>query len=89
MVPPRDALHLSVRFCKTATAEALEARLMQLSDSRIRMACINYLEAVLDRVPNALHYLSQAAGPEAPFELPYPRPDALRSAPAPRSLQSS
>jgi hypothetical protein len=34
----------------------------------MRMACINYLEAVVDKVPDALDYLSQATGPAAPFE---------------------
>jgi Stealth protein CR2, conserved region 2/Stealth protein CR1, conserved region 1 len=68
VVKPRDAVHFSVRHCLTASPAALEARLKQLADGTIRFACINYLEAVIDKVPNAMEYLSQATGPVAPFE---------------------
>jgi len=34
----------------------------------MRIACINHLEAVLDKVPDAMDYLSEATGPAAPFE---------------------
>ena len=36
----------------------------------MRFACINYLEAVVDKVPDAMSYLSEATGPAAPFEKP-------------------
>jgi hypothetical protein len=36
----------------------------------MRFACINYLEAVVDKVPDAMDYLSKATGPAAPFEKP-------------------
>jgi len=36
----------------------------------MRMICINYLEVVVAKVPNAMSYLSQATGPAAPFEKP-------------------
>jgi len=68
VVKPRDTAHFSVRYCLTASPGALEARLKQLADGTMRMACINYLEAVVDKVPDALDYLSQATGPAAPFE---------------------
>jgi len=68
VVKPRDSAHFSVRYCLTASPDALEARLKQLADGTMRMACINYLEAVIDKVPDALDYLSQATGPAAPFE---------------------
>ena len=68
VVKPRDSAHFSVRYCQTASPDALEARLKQLADGTMRMACINYLEAVIDKVPDAMHYLSQATGPAAPFE---------------------
>jgi hypothetical protein len=57
-----------VRDCQTASPEDLEARLKELSDATMRFACINYLEAVVDRVPDAMRYLSEATGPAAPFE---------------------
>jgi hypothetical protein len=71
VVKPRDAAHFSVRYCQTARRVDLEARLKQLADGSTRMVCINYLEAVVDRVPEAMHYLSQATGPPAPFEEPH------------------
>jgi hypothetical protein len=67
-VKPRDTAHFSVRYCLTATPDALEARLKQLTDGTMRMACINYFEAVVDKVPDAIRYLSDATGPAAPFE---------------------
>jgi hypothetical protein len=68
VVKTRNTAHFSVRHCSTASADALEARLKQLSDGTLQMACINHLEAVINKVPEALDYLSQATGPAAPFE---------------------
>jgi Stealth protein CR2, conserved region 2/Stealth protein CR1, conserved region 1 len=62
--------HFSKRFCLTASPDVLEARLKQLADPKIRMACINVLDAVADKVPHAVDCLSQATGPAAPFERP-------------------
>jgi Stealth protein CR2, conserved region 2/Stealth protein CR1, conserved region 1 len=70
VVKPMDSAHFSNRYCLTATPDALEARLKQLSEGTMRMACINYLEAVVRKVPDAMHYLSMATGPAAPFEKP-------------------
>ena len=70
VVKPRNSAHFSKRYCYTATPEALEARLRQLAEGTIRMACVTYLEAVVDKVPDAMHDLSKATGPAAPFEEP-------------------
>jgi hypothetical protein len=70
VVKPRNSAHFSVRYCQTASPEALEARLKQLADGTMRFACINYLEAIVDKVPDAMRYLSTATGPAAPFEEP-------------------
>jgi hypothetical protein len=70
VVKPRNSAHFSVRYCQTASPAALEARLKQLSDGAIRFACINYLEAVVAKVPDAMRYLSDATGPAAPYEEP-------------------
>jgi hypothetical protein len=67
---PRNSAHFSVRYCQTARPKALEARLKQLADGTMRFACINYLEAIVDKVPDAMRYLSAATGPAAPFEKP-------------------
>ena len=73
VVQPSNWTHFSVRECQTASPEDLEARLKELSDATMRFACINYLEAVVDRVPDAMRYLSEATGPAAPFERRPPR----------------
>ena len=70
VVKPRNSAHFSVRYCQTASPNALEARLKQLADGTMRFACINYLEAVVAKVPDAMRYLSEATGPAAPFEEP-------------------
>jgi Stealth protein CR2, conserved region 2/Stealth protein CR1, conserved region 1 len=71
VVKPDDAAHFSVRYSLTTSPDTLEARLKQLADSTMRMACINHLEAVVDKVPDAMQYLSEATGPAAPFEKPF------------------
>jgi Stealth protein CR2, conserved region 2/Stealth protein CR1, conserved region 1 len=63
-----QSAHFSKRYCLTASPGDIEARLKQLTEPTIRMACINVLEAVLDKVPDAMSYLSQVTGPAAPFE---------------------
>jgi predicted transcriptional regulator len=70
VVKPRDAAHLSVRYCLKASPDALEARLQQLADGTTRIACINHLQAVVDKVPDAMDYLSKATGAAAAFEKP-------------------
>ena len=79
VVQPSNSAHFSVHYCQTASPEALEARLNQLADGTMRFACINYLEAVLDKVPDATSYLSTATGPAAPFENPRTEAYASRS----------
>jgi hypothetical protein len=70
VVKPRDAAHFSVRYCLQASPDTLEARLQQLTDGTTRIACINHLEAVVNKVPDAMAYLSEATGPPATFERP-------------------
>jgi Stealth protein CR2, conserved region 2/Stealth protein CR1, conserved region 1 len=79
VVQPTNWAHFSVRDCQTASPEDLEARLDQLADGTMRFACINYLEAVVDKVPDAMRYLSTATGPAARFERPRPEASASRS----------
>ncbi|HEX6757167.1 MAG TPA: hypothetical protein VF086_01965, partial [Propionibacteriaceae bacterium] len=68
VVKPRNTAHFSKRYCQTASPDALEARLKQLIEGTMRMACINELETVVDKVPDAMRYLSEATGPAAGFE---------------------
>jgi hypothetical protein len=76
---PHNSAHFSVRYCQTASPKALEARLKQLADGTMRFACINYLEAIVDKVPDAMRYLSTATGPSAPFEKPRTEASVSRS----------
>jgi hypothetical protein len=82
VIKPSNSAHFSVRYCLTASPTALEARLKQLGDGTMRFACINHLEAIIDKVPDALRYLSEATGPAAPFE------NAPRERPSRRSYAS-
>jgi len=70
MALPQNSAHFPVGYCLTASPDDLEVRLKQLTDGTIRMTCINHLEAVIDKVPDAMRYLSDATGPTAPFEKP-------------------
>jgi hypothetical protein len=70
VMKPQRSAHFSNRYCQTASPETLEARLKQLTDGTTRMVCINYLEVIVDKVPDAMRYLSEATGPAAPFENP-------------------
>jgi hypothetical protein len=65
-----NTVHFSKRYCLTASPDAIEARLKQLAEGTMRMACVNYLETVVDKVPDTMRYLSKATGPAAPFEKP-------------------
>ncbi|HET6758107.1 MAG TPA: hypothetical protein VFH20_02410, partial [Propionibacteriaceae bacterium] len=58
-----------------------------LADGTIRMACINYLEGVVAKVPDAIGYLSEATGPAAPFEQPGRRPSGSRLGSAARTIR--
>ena len=81
VVRSRNTAHFSVRYCLTADPADIEARLKQLADDTVRFACINYLEAVIAKVPTAMQYLSVATGPAAPFEIPPDRMAGFRKRP--------
>jgi len=68
VIKPSDALHFSIRRCRTEEADQLLGRLKQLQSERIVMTCVNYLEAVVEKVPEAMEYLAAATGPAAAFE---------------------
>lgn len=74
-----DWRHFPVKFCRTATAEELVERLAVIRDHKTKMTCINYFEAVAEKVPDALDYISQATGPRAPFEAGEPMRPGVES----------
>jgi hypothetical protein len=65
-----NSLHFSVAFCTHARPAALRRRLAQLYSPQITMACINFWEAVAEKVPQAPGILESVTGPPAPFEKP-------------------
>jgi len=77
VMDPSNSVHMSKRYCGTASRDALVERLKELTQDSVRMACVNYLEAVVEKVPDALGYLSKATGRAAPFETR--RPDRYPS----------
>jgi hypothetical protein len=68
VVKSETSAHFSNHYCVTASPDVLEARLKELSDGKLRTVCINQLETIVDKVPDAMNYLSEATGPAAPFE---------------------
>ena len=68
VIEPIDALHFSVKLCRTGSMEVLTRRLRKLGSSHITMTCVNYLEAVVEKVPDAMNYLDTSTGPSAAFE---------------------
>src|SRR5512133_2301550 len=70
VVPPTNWAPFSVRSCRTASPEVLDAQVQQRAGCAMRFACVNYREAVVDTGPDAMRYLSTATGPAARFEKP-------------------
>lgn len=64
----KDWQHFSVRFCKIGSVDDTYTRLNLIRRHQVKMACMNYFEAVEAKVPDAIDYVSEAAGDPAPFE---------------------
>jgi hypothetical protein len=70
VVKPSDSAHFSVRYCLTASPDAIEARLKQRG--RHNAYDLHQLSRSGHRqVPDTMRYLSEATGPHAPFEEPH------------------
>lgn len=63
-----DCVHFAIEFCKTASPQEIRARLDLLRRPEIRQTCLNYVEAILAKCPNALRRVAVLTGPAAPFE---------------------
>ncbi len=79
MALPQNSAHFSMGHCSTASPDDLEVRLKQLTDGTMRMTCINHLEAVIDKVPDAMRYLSDATGPNSPLRKAASRGPGMQS----------
>lgn len=66
--PENDWLFFTVKFCTHGTPSQIISKLEHMAHHKVSMACLNYLESVIEKVPNALDYLDKATGPAAAFE---------------------
>lgn len=66
--PKRDWLHFSVKFCRTGEPAEIEAKLKTVADHKVLLSCVNFIEQVASKVPNAMGYLDAATGRAQPFE---------------------
>jgi hypothetical protein len=66
VVKSYSSAHFSLRYCVSASPDALQARLKLAALSGWR-ASITF-EAVVGKMPGATRYLSEATGPAASFE---------------------
>ena len=66
--PGGDGFNFSVWLCKTASAEDLTRRFDNLRADGIRMICLNYMEALMAKLPDLETRLAALTGPPAPWE---------------------
>lgn len=55
----KDWLHFSVAFCRDATAKQIKRKLNRLTMPHVKVACLNYTEAVVEKVPWAMRKLEK------------------------------
>jgi hypothetical protein len=58
-----DWVHFSVAFCRDADAGSVRKKLNVLSRKDKKLGCLNYSEAVVDKVPDALKTLQKVTTP--------------------------
>ncbi|WP_188113706.1 Stealth CR1 domain-containing protein [Salinicola halimionae] len=58
-----DWVHFSVAFCRDADADAIRKKLNVLSRKDKKLGCLNYSEAVVEKVPGALKKLQKVTAP--------------------------
>ncbi|OLO03653.1 Stealth CR1 domain-containing protein [Salinicola socius] len=58
-----DWVHFSVAFCRDAEPEAIRHKLNVLSRKDKKLGCLNYSEAVVEKVPDALKKLQKVTAP--------------------------
>ncbi len=65
---PKDVLHFSVGETAKAEPERLAWKLWTLRKPHVKMTCLNFMEELERKVPDALDRLAVATGPAAPWE---------------------
>lgn len=65
---PTDVVHFSVAQCKNGGTAELSAKLDRLTDENVIMTCVNYVEALREKVPDLYARLDGVTGIERPFE---------------------
>lgn len=58
-----DWVHFSVAFCRDAEPAAIRQKLGTLSQKNKKLGCLNYSEAVVEKVPDALKKLQKVTTP--------------------------
>lgn len=58
-----DWVHFSVAFCRDAPPEEIRERLSALTRKDKKLSCLNYSEAVLQKVPDALRVIEKVTKP--------------------------
>lgn len=66
--PPDDVVHFPVTWTALASEAEIARRLWWLRKPQVKMTCINFMEEVLRKVPDAWERLAVATGPAAPWE---------------------
>lgn len=65
---PTDVVHLPVTWTANAEPKDVAWRLWTLRRPHVKMTCINFMEEVLRKAPDAFERLAVATGPAAPWE---------------------
>ena len=64
----RDGIMLSVAKSKRLTGEQLTAELVKAESGKAKFLCINFMEAVEEKVKDLTERLNKICGPRLPFE---------------------
>lgn len=56
----KDWVHFSVAFCRDASAKKIKKRLKRLLHPDILLGCLNFTEAVVEKVPKAMSFIDLA-----------------------------
>jgi hypothetical protein len=69
-IKPSDVIHFPLGFCKTAEPARIRTRLEQAARHDYKLACVNDVATMLEKVPETLDFIAEATGPVRAFERP-------------------